>query len=231
VYWGTTGLTTTYVSATQLTVALTTQLATTVGSPVNVTVQNGVVANVSGIITFSVNDPVISSLGPVSTDPAGTSGFTLTVTGTNFVNGVSTVLWNGVALATPISVSATQITVAVPTGNLALAGTPSVTVQNGSATLASGGSTFTVTPTVTSLSSTSASAGGSTFTLTVSGVGFVSGAQVYFGGAAMSTIYVNSTTLTATIPSGSIASAATDSVTVHAGGAISVAGIPFTITP
>ena len=140
-------------------------------------------------------------------------------------------LWNGVALATPISVSATQITVAVPTGNLALAGVPSVTVQNGSATLASTGSTFTVTPTVTSLSSTSASAGGSTFTLTVSGVGFVSGAQVYFGGTAMSTIYVNSTTLTATVLSSSIASAGTASVTVHAGGATSAAGITFTITP
>jgi hypothetical protein len=231
VYWGATGLTTNYVSATQLTVALTTQLATTVGSPVSVTVQNGTVANVSGSITFTVNDPSISSLGPVSTDPAGTSGFTLTVTGTNFVTGVSTVLWNGVALATPISVSATQITVAVPTGNLLLAGTPSVTVQNGSATLTSAGSTFTVTPTVTGLSQTSASSGGPTFTLTVSGVGFVPGAVVYFGGAAMSTIYVNSTTLTATVLSTSIASAGTPSVIVHAGGAISVAGITFTITP
>ena len=231
VYWGATGLTTTYVSATQLTVALTTQLATTVGSPVSVTVQNGSVSNVSGSISFGVIDPAITSLGPVSTDPAGTAGFTLTVTGTNFVNGVSTVLWNGVALATPISVSATQITVAVPTGNLALAGTPSVTVQNGSATLASGGSTFTVTPTVTGLSQTSASAGGSNFTLTVTGVGFVSGAQVYFGGTAMSTIYVNSTTLTATVPGSSIASAGTPSVTVHAGGATSAAGITFTITP
>jgi hypothetical protein len=231
VYWGATGLTTNYVSATQLTVALTTQLATTVGSPVSVTVQNGTVANVSGSITFTVNDPSISSLGPVSTDPAGTSGFTLTVTGTNFVTGVSTVLWNGVALATPISVSATQITVAVPTGNLLLAGTPSVTVQNGSATLTSAGSTFTVTPTVTGLSQTSASSGGPTFTLTVSGVGFVPGAVVYFGGAAMSTIYVNSTTLTATVLSTSIASSGPASVMVHAGGATSLAGITFTITP
>ena len=229
VYWGTTGLTTTYVSATQLTVALTTQLATTVGSPISVTVQNG--TNVSGSTTFAVNDPVISSLGPVSTDPAGTSGFTLTITGTNFVNGVSTVLWNGAALATPISISATQITVAVPTGDLALAGTPGVTVQNGSATLASNASTFTITPTVTTLSSTSATAGGSTFTLTVHGVGFVSGAVVNFGVTALSTIYVNSTTLTATVLSSSISSTGTPSVTVQAGGATSASGITFTITP
>ena len=230
VYWGATGLTTTYVSATQLSVTLTSQLATTVGSPISVTVQNGVVANASGSLSFTVSDPVISLLGPVSTDPAGTAGFTLTVTGTNFVPGVSIVYWNSTALTTVLSTTSTVITATVTTPELALAGTPSVTVQNGSASLASNTSTFTVTPTVTGLSQTSASAGAPTFTLTVTGVGYVPGAVVYFGGVAMSTIYVGSTSLMATIPTGDI-TVGTPSVTVHVGSAISAAGITFTITP
>ena len=173
VYWGTTGLTTTYVSPTQVTVALTgTQLGTTVGSPVSVTVQNGSVTNVSNGINFSVVDPAITSLSS-TTALAGASGFTLTVNGTNFVPGTSTVYWGTTQLTAHegFTATSTQLAVDVPTGSLLLAGTPGVTVQNGSATLVSSASTFTITPTVTSLSSTSATAGGPTFTLTVSGAG------------------------------------------------------------
>ena len=69
--------------------------------------------------------PQITALTP-ATVAAGGADFTLTVTGTGFVNG-STVQWNGQALTTTY-VSDTQITAVVPAADIAQAGSASVTV-------------------------------------------------------------------------------------------------------
>jgi hypothetical protein len=61
---------------------------------------------------------------------------------------------------------------------------------------------------------TAATSGGSSFTLTVNGTGFVSTSEVHWNGAALSTVYVSSSLLTATVPAASIATAGTGSVTV-----------------
>lgn len=81
------------------------------------------------IVSAVVNNPipVISSLNPSNTT-AGTAGFTLTVTGTNFVS-TSVVDWNGSALTTTY-VSATGLTASVPSSDIASAGTDTVTVTN-----------------------------------------------------------------------------------------------------
>jgi N-acetylneuraminic acid mutarotase len=94
-------------------------LASTAG-PVSVTI--------SGAASSST--PTISSLVPASAIVGG-AGFTLTVNGTNFVNGAnaSVVQWNGAALTTTY-VSATQLTAAVPSTDIAAAGTASITVVN-----------------------------------------------------------------------------------------------------
>jgi hypothetical protein len=60
----------------------------------------------------------------------------------------------------------------------------------------------------------SAAPGGSAFTLTVNGTGFISGATVNFNGAALTTTFVSSRQLTASVPATSVASAATASITV-----------------
>jgi len=52
------------------------------------------------------------------------------------------------------------------------------------------------------------------FTLTVNGTGFVSGAAVKWNGAALTTTFVNSSQLTATVPASDIATPGTASVTV-----------------
>jgi hypothetical protein len=70
-----------------------------------------------------VNQPLV----PSAVAPGGPS-FTLTVNGTEFVSG-STVNWNGVALATTF-VSSSQLTATVPSGNIANAGTASITVSS-----------------------------------------------------------------------------------------------------
>ncbi len=71
--------------------------------------------------------PTISSLTPGSAAP-GSPGFTLTVSGGNFVNG-STVRWQGSDRSTSFS-SSTLLTADVPASDLTTAGPASVTVFN-----------------------------------------------------------------------------------------------------
>ncbi len=105
--------------------------------------------------------PTTTGLSP-ATAVAGGPGFTLTVTGANFISG-SVVRWNGADRATTYA-SATQLTAAIPAADVAAAGTPQVTVVNpapGGGT--SNPQTFTIlnpVPTISGLSPASAVAGG-----------------------------------------------------------------------
>ena len=71
--------------------------------------------------------PTLTSLSP-SSATAGGAAFTLTVNGGNFVSG-AVVRWNG-ANRTTTFINATQLTAAIPAGDIAKAGTPQVTVFN-----------------------------------------------------------------------------------------------------
>jgi C1A family cysteine protease len=179
--------------------------------------------------------PTLTSISP-SSAAAGGSAFTLTVTGTGFVSGVTKVRWNGADRTTNV-VSSTQATAAIPATDIATAGTASVTVFNptpGGGT--STGMTFTVNnpvPAITSLSPASAVAGGPAFTLTVTGTGFVSGAtKVRWNGVDRTTNVVSSTQATASILASDIATSGTAYVTVFnptPGGGLS-GSKAFTIT-
>jgi hypothetical protein len=233
VKWGSTALTTTYVSATQLTAAVTAGLVASAG-PQLVTVQNA--GATSQASTFTVGGPTVSSLSS-SAAVAGSAAFTLTVNGTNFVSGAgtspSTVMWGSTALVTT-PVSATQVTAAVTAALLASAGTPSITVQNGSAV--STGTTFTVSgPTIATLSANSAVAGDTGYTLTVTGTNFISGAgtspsTVMWGTTALTTTYVSATQLTAAVLTAQLATAGPVSVTVENGASAVSSASTFTIT-
>ena len=88
--------------------------------------------------------PVLSGISPASAT-AGGSGFTLTVTGSNFL-ATSKVRWNGADRATTC-VSSTQLTASIPAPDIASAGTGTVTVFSaapGGGT--SGARTFTISP-------------------------------------------------------------------------------------
>lgn len=87
------------------------------------------VGNTTFAVTQGIINPVptLTSISP-SAAVAGSAAFTLTVTGTNFVNG-SVVRWGGSDRTTTF-VSATQLTAAIPATDIALAGTPNVTVFN-----------------------------------------------------------------------------------------------------
>jgi len=159
--------------------------------------------------------PVIASLVPNSAI-AGGAQFTITVNGTGLVSN-SVVKWAGTALTTTF-VSATEVTAIVPAARIAKAGTFAITVTNP----APGGGTsaavnFVVNnpaPTLTSILPNSATHGGAAFTLKATGTGYVSGSTIRWNGTNLVTTYVNSTSLTATVPASDIATAGTASVTV-----------------
>src|SRR5439155_1070285 len=208
--WNGAARTTTVVSATQLTAAISATDVATAGTA-SVTVFNPTPGGgTSNAQTFTITNPVptTTALSPASV-VAGGSAFTLTVTGTNFVGG-SVVPWNGAARTTTV-VSATQLTAAISATDVATAGTVSITVLNptpGGGT--SNAQTFTITnpvPTTTALSPASVVAGGSAFTLTVTGTNFVGGSVVRWNGAARTTTVVSATQLTAAISATDVATA------------------------
>jgi hypothetical protein len=217
VRWNGSARATTFVSATQLTAGITTADIATGGSvPVTVfTPTPG--GGTSAALTFSVNNPAptLTSLSPVGA-VAGGAAFTLTVTGSNFVNG-STVNWNGSARTTTF-VSATQLTAAISATDIATAASVSVTVV----TPTPGGDTsaaltFPIAPggpTLTAISPTSATAGGAAFTLTLTGSGFGSGTTAQWNGSSRTTTVVSATQLTAAITAADIAAAGTAQVKV-----------------
>ena len=130
VRWNGVALTTTFVSATQLTAAVPAADVAS-GASVPVTVFNPAPDGGTSPTpqTFTVNNPapVLTAISP-STQDAGGAAFTLTLTGSNFVSG-SVVDWNGTALTTTFG-SGTQLTAAVPASDIATAGSASVTVVN-----------------------------------------------------------------------------------------------------
>jgi len=204
--------TTTFVSSTQLTAAIPASDIASAGT-LSITVVNPD-GGASAALSLVVNNPVptLTSISP-STTFAGGAAFTLTVNGTNFING-SVVQVNGSSRTTTF-VSSTQLSAAIPASDIASAGTRSITVVNPGG--ASGSLTLTVNnpvPSLTSISPSATTVGGPAFTLTVNGTNFVNGSVVQVNGSSRNTTFVSGTQLSATIPASDIASAGTLSITV-----------------
>jgi hypothetical protein len=143
-------------------------------------------------------------------NPPGTVNIGATsveVTGAFFIPG-SVVYWNGKPQATTFKDS----------GELDFTPDPGLTDDNASAQVwvgtvaASFSNTLTAvveqnTISVRSISPASANPGDGPLTLTVNGVGFVSGAQIFWNGASLTTTRVNGHQLTAAIPAALLANA------------------------
>ncbi len=238
VRWNGNDRATTFVSATQLTTQITAAdiAAAGTGSVTVFTATPG--GGTSGAQTLSINNPAPTTTGlSPSSVMAGSGAFTLTVNGTNFISGVSTVRWNG-SNRTTTFVSATQLTAAITAADVASAGSGSVTVFN--ATPGGGTSnaqTLSITatnpvPATTSLSPTSVVAGSNAFTLTVNGSNFVNGAVVRWNNADRTTTFGSAAQLTAQITAADVASMGSATVTVFnpAPGGGTSNGQTFTIT-
>src|SRR5271157_87491 len=217
VNWNGTALSTTYVNSTQLTAAVPANLITASGSAAITVFTPAPGGGTSSSQTFTINNPqpTTSSLDP-NNMLAGSSAFSLTVNGSNFVSS-SVVNWNGAALSTTF-VNNTQLSAIVPSNDLTSAAILPVTVFNpgpGGGTSLS--QTFTINnplPGLDSISQTSALIGSSAFNLTANGSNFVSSSVVNWNGAALATTYLSSSQLTASVPASKLTSAGTIPVTV-----------------
>jgi uncharacterized protein (TIGR03437 family) len=217
VNWNGAARTTTFVNATQLQAAISASDITLAGtvSVAVVTPAPGGGTSSSSVFTVNNPSPSVTSVSP-STATVGGAAFTLTISGSGFVNG-SVVNWNGAARTTTF-VNATQLQAAIPTSDIASAATIQVTVFNpapGGGT--SGSCAFMVNnppPTLTLLSPSTATTGGTAFTLTVNGVGFNTGSVVNWNGSPRNTTFIGATQLRAAIPSTDLATTGAAQVTV-----------------
>lgn len=176
--------------------------------------------------------PVISSLNPAKATVGG-GAFTLRINGGNFHYG-TTAAWNGASLPTAY-ISSTQVTAQVAAGFIAASGYAAVTVTNPD-TLSSDPASFTVenpAPSITSLSPSRLTAGSGAFVLSVAGSGFVTGAQIFWNGEALTTTFLDAGHLRASLSAQQVAYARVIGVSVlnpsPAGGLSNV--VDFTIQP
>jgi trimeric autotransporter adhesin len=215
--WNQSNRVTTFVSAAQLKITLSSADLSTAGTAQIAVVNPGPGGGVSSAVTFLVSNPApqVSSVTP-STVTVNDAGSFLAVTGSGFVP-TSSATWNGSSRSTTF-VSATQLQVKLVEGDLTTAGSVHVAVSNpapggGASTSAAVGIVYPL-PVVTSLSPSGVAVGGANFTLTVNGRGFVLSSAAQFNGAGRPTAFVNSSQMTMTIAAADIAAVATAQITV-----------------
>jgi len=203
---GATLLTTSYVSATQLTAQVPMSLIATANSAeVTVSSLGGTSAPSTFTITANTALPLLLSLSPELT-LAGGSQFTLIVSGANFAAN-AVVLWNGEVRQTT-AVSATELKATILASDIAAEGTALVTVANpapnaGTSTalpFAVQASTPVAAITGASLADTSDADGN--YALSLTGTGFVPGSKVQLDGRTLATAYVSPYQLSALVPTG-----------------------------
>jgi len=237
---GTTQLTTAYTSPTQLSPA---QLSATVPAADIASVGSAQVAiatpaasgNTSNSVSFPIVLPTISSLSASTTSSnsapyCSPTGFTLTVNGTGFANGL-VVNWNGSPRPTTF-LSATQLTAAITPADTAFLGTgnaaAAITVSGSGPATNSNSLKFSLTalptgtnlpsPIVSSISPSSAAAEASTgppVPLTVNGIGLSPCSVVQWNGASLpTTIFIGSSGIASLIPALNLVTAGMDQVAV-----------------
>ena len=181
-----------------------------------------------GIVT-----PTLSAISP-ATVMAGSPGFTLTATGSNFIKGTQ-ILWNGVAQATTV-LSNTQLSATISAAQIANPGTVAIramkpdTTTSGEMTLTVTGGSGSQTFSLTSINPYTVAAGSAALTLTATGVGFANGDSITLNGAAISTTFDSATQVHATVPATSLAAAGTIQVAVQDASKNSTNQLPFIVT-
>jgi hypothetical protein len=170
-----------------------------------------------GLVIVKVTNPVpvVSGLNPSSLS-AGSSAFTLIVSGSHFVSG-ATVNWNGSPLATTYD-SSTQLEVQVPQADLQTTGAVNVTVSN---PIPNDGDsapvTFTVAnpiPSISKITPSSVLTGSPAFTMIVNGSQFALGAMIKWNGVPLATTFDSFTQLEAQVPQADLQTAGTASIIV-----------------
>lgn len=208
--WNGTSLSTTFVSATQLTAVV--PAADMAGSSSSaITVENPAPGGgTSSQASFTVNSPApaISAISPRYVPPGGSA--TITITGTGF-EANSVVMWNGAARPTTF-VSSTSLTVVLSATDLQNQGTGALSVSNPApGASASGGAPLTITslpvPVIQSVSVTNVPGAPTScvgLQVTITGQNFAYDSTLQANGITLPTGLYNtsSTTIISTLPSG-----------------------------
>ena len=228
VLWNGTPLATSYIDGNRVTATVPAALVHDPGD-IGIQVKNPGTAASNSIKLVVGADPygtTIFSLSPSSVLAGGPS-FTLTVTGERFAQ-ASTVLWVRTPLKTTF-VSSSQLTATVPVELLATEGVSQISVSNPGSSNSVSFPILAATPSISSISPTSAVAGGPAFTLTVNGSGFIP-ASIVTGLPGAPTTYVSRSQLTVSVPAAAIASAGTFPIqVVNPGQVISTEAPIFTV--
>jgi hypothetical protein len=158
------------------------------------------------------NPPVTITISPTTANVRAADSQTFTDNLSNATNHTVTWAVNGISGGNSTVGTISSAGVYSAPSTLPNPNTVTVSVTSAQDANVSAGSTVTLwnpTPAISSVSPTTFTAGA--YTLTVNGSKFVSGAQILFGGSALTTTFVSSTKLTAT---GTEASAGTFAVSV-----------------
>jgi hypothetical protein len=212
---------TTFVSSMQVTIAISASDITSQGT-INISVTdppaNGGAGGTSSTLTLTIlpttTQPVIGALVPASAT-AGGPAFTLQLTGTGFT--ASSVVTFKSSVVSSAFVNATLLQAAIPASDIAVAGTPLVTVANpgGSPSLVTSFFVNNPVPGASSLSPSSVPAGGAAVTLNVTGTNFTTSSTVLVNGSSRATTYVSSTSLNAALPAGDFSHGGTLNIMVN----------------
>ena len=187
--------------------------------------------------TITTPTPFIDSLKP-STAALNGAGLSVGVIGSGYY-AKSVVEWNGTALATAFD-TAGLLTATVPAALLTTAGNQLITVSNGPG-LISNKFAFLVSapaPSISSINPATVPEGGPAVPLTVTGAGFLGGADcanggcivsaITFDGAALATTFVDRNHLVATIPVPSLTIGLHTVLVTE--GEVSTGSLPFQVT-
>lgn len=212
-------ITSTWVSTSDISVSLTPSIVPTAGDyTIFVTNNDSGGGGVSATrhITATNPAPTLSSLS-TSTKVVGDAAFTLTLTGTGFVNGSTFGTVAGSARTT-IFVSSTQIQIGIKASDLAQSGVLAIGVT----TVTPGGgssSTLNLTvnnpaPVATSLDISSVVVGSPDTTVTITGSGFIPTSQAKISGTNIATTYVSTNQTRAVVPTSNLATVGSVTITV-----------------
>lgn len=165
----------------------------------------------------SIQTPALTSIAP-STVTAGSSAFTLAVTGSDFALD-SVILWNGAPRQT-VYLNAGQLTTAVTASDISSVAPVSIGVRNQSSGRQSNTMPLTieaaaVAPSVSGIAPSTVTEGGSGFTLMVAGTNFGLDTVVLWNGAPRQTTFSSPSQVAAAIGASDIAAVAPVSIGVR----------------
>ncbi len=216
---GSTPLTTTFVSATQLTAVAPAALLAPAGS-LSFTVSNpapGGGSSQSLSVTLRQPPATLASLSP-STGTVGAQALTVTLTGSHFTP-TTVVYINNVPAAATTYTSDTSIQFTIPSQDLAYTGYLTITVRDAaSQNYPSNALTFRVVnpvPVLNSLSPGAVTAGAPNFTLTLTGSNFVSSSTILINGTqTQPNVYPSATSASVLIPASAVSSVGTVTIAI-----------------